>query len=150
MTILWNTSQNAANCIYRQKLNFSWYFPIHPANLMCIIYFSQLRSDRMGAVVIDFINTAHDAVKYCTNTPNRYKLPWIKCLFIYTFLGSILQHYDQYSLYFSLKHSIDPIWADIMMKPAILTKEKCTKGNISIMAINAMEYLRSIWQLFFN
>ena len=40
----------------------------------------------MGAVVIDYINTAHDAVKYCTNTPNRYKLPWIKCLFIYTFL----------------------------------------------------------------
>ena len=75
-------------------------------------YFCQLRSDRMGAVVIDYINTAHDAVKYCTNTPNRYKLPWIKCLFIYTFLGSILQHYDQYSLYFSLKHSIDPIWAD--------------------------------------
>ena len=49
-------------------------------------YFCQLRSDRMGAVVIDYINTAHDAVKYCTNTPNRYELPWIKCLFIYTFL----------------------------------------------------------------
>ena len=50
-------------------------------------YFHQLRSCRMGAFVMNYVNTAHDAVKYCTNTPKEYKSPWIKCLFIYVFLG---------------------------------------------------------------
>ena len=50
-------------------------------------YFHQLRSCRMGAFVMNYVNTAHDAVKYCTNTPKEYKLPWIKCLLIYIFLG---------------------------------------------------------------
>ena len=36
---------------------------------------------------MNYVNTAHDAVKYCTNTPKEYKSPWIKCLLIYIFLG---------------------------------------------------------------
>ena len=50
-------------------------------------YFHQLRSCRMGAFVMNYVNTAHDAVKYCTNTPKEYKSPWIKCFFIYVYLG---------------------------------------------------------------
>ena len=31
--------------------------------------------------MIDYIKTAHDAVKYCTNTPNKYELQKFKCFF---------------------------------------------------------------------
>ena len=32
----------------------------------------------MGAAKRNDVNTAHDAVKYCTNTPKRYKSPKIE------------------------------------------------------------------------
>ena len=50
-------------------------------------YFHQLRSGRMGAVVIYYINAPPDAVKYCTNTPKRYKSLKIEYLFTYIFLS---------------------------------------------------------------
>ena len=74
------------NCIYCQKFNFSWFF-FWSCKFDVLWYFHQLRSCRMGAFVMNYVNTAHDAVKYCTNTPKEYKSPWIKCLFIYIFLG---------------------------------------------------------------
>ena len=57
-------------------------------------YFRQLRSDRMGAVVIDYINTAHDAVKYCTNTLKEKKIainPMSLDLYLFGYsIGSIM------------------------------------------------------------
>ena len=46
-------------------------------------YFHQPRSGKMGAVKRNDINNAHDAVKYCTNTPKWYKLPKIEYFFIF-------------------------------------------------------------------
>ena len=41
-------------------------------------YFHQLRSGKVGAVEKNDIKTAHDAVRYCANTPIEYKLPKIE------------------------------------------------------------------------
>ena len=48
-------------------------------------YFHQPRSGKMGAVKRNDINNAHDAVKYCTNTPKWYKLPKIEYFLIFFF-----------------------------------------------------------------
>ena len=72
-TILWNTAEMLQNCIHCQKFHFSWFF------FYLFIYF--------GIFVMNYINTAHNAVKHCTNTPKVYKSPLIKCLFMYIFLG---------------------------------------------------------------
>ena len=43
--------------------------------------------------MIDYINAAHDAVKYCINTQNEYELPEIRCflkVLFWLYVGSFL------------------------------------------------------------
>ena len=53
-------------------------------------YLHQLRSGKMGAADV---NTAHDAVKYCTNTPKGYKSPKIEYFLINFLFGMYWELY---------------------------------------------------------
>ena len=56
-------------------------------------YLHQLRSGKMGAAKRNDVNTAHDTVKYCTNTPKGYKSPKIEYFLINFLFGMYWELY---------------------------------------------------------